>query len=154
MQKLTNQIINGNCLKEIKKIPDKSFDLVFADPPYNMQIGEKLTRPDESKVNGVNDKWDQFNSFKHYDEFCITWLNECKRILKDHGSIWVIGSYHNIFRLGYHLQNLDFWLLNDVIWRKIILCQILEVHDLLMHMKLLSGLQKIKNQNIRLIINR
>ena len=83
-----------------------------------MQIGEKLTRPDSSKVNGVNDKWDQFNSFKHYDEFCKSWLAECKRDLKDNGSIWVIGSYHNIFRLGYHLQNLDYWLLNDVIWKK------------------------------------
>ncbi len=118
MFKFSNQIINGDCLQEIKKIPNKSFDLIFADPPYNMQIGEKLTRPDASKVNGVNDKWDQFSSFKHYDEFCIAWLNECKRILKDNGSIWVIGSYHNIFRLGYHLQNLDYWLLNDVIWRK------------------------------------
>ena len=118
MIKFSNKIINGDCLKELKKIPDKTFDLVFADPPYNMQIGEKLTRPDSSKVNGVNDKWDQFNSFKHYDEFCKSWLAECKRILKDNGSIWVIGSYHNIFRLGYHLQNLGYWLLNDVIWRK------------------------------------
>lgn len=118
MLKLSNQIVNGDCLKEIKKIPDKCFDLVFADPPYNMQIGEKLTRPDSSKVSGVNDKWDQFNSFKHYDKFCLAWLTECRRILKDNGSIWVIGSYHNIFRLGYHLQNLDYWLLNDVIWRK------------------------------------
>ena len=118
MLKFSNQIINGDCLKEIKKIPDKFFDLVFADPPYNMQIGEKLTRPDSSKVNGVNDKWDQFNSFKHYDKFCKSWLAECKRVLKDNGSIWVIGSYHNIFRLGYHLQNLGYWLLNDVIWRK------------------------------------
>ena len=84
-----------------------------------MQIGEKLTRPDASKVNGVIDKWDQFNSFKQYDDFSKSWLTECKRILKDDGSIWVIGSYHNIFRLGYHfLQNLGYWLLNDVIWRK------------------------------------
>ena len=118
MSKVFNKIINGDCLLEIKKIPDKSFDLVFADPPYNMQIGETLTRPDASKVNGVDDKWDQFNSFKHYDDFCKSWLTECKRILKDNGSIWVIGSYHNIFRLGYHLQNLNYWLLNDVIWRK------------------------------------
>ena len=116
MIKFSNKILKGDCLKELKRIPDKTFDLVFADPPYNMQIGEKLTRPDASKVNGVNDKWDQFNSFKHYDNFSISWLNECKRILKDNGSIWVIGSYHNIFRLGYHLQNLDYWLLNDVIW--------------------------------------
>ena len=118
MSKVFNKIVNGDCLLEIKKIPDKSFDLVFADPPYNMQIGATLKRPDASKVNGVNDKWDQFDSFKHYDDFCKSWLIECKRILKDNGSIWVIGSYHNIFRLGYHLQNLNYWLLNDVIWRK------------------------------------
>ncbi len=118
MSKFTNKIINGDCLKELKKIPGKTFDLVFADPPYNMQIGKKLTRPDSSKVKGVTDKWDQFYSFKHYDKFSKAWLKECKRILKDNGSIWVIGSYHNIFRLGYHLQNLDFWLLNDVVWRK------------------------------------
>ena len=118
MHNFSNKIINGDCLKELKKIPSKSFDLVFADPPYYMQIGEKLTRPDSSKVNGVNDKWDHFNSFSHYDIFSKTWLGECRRILKDNGSIWVIGSYHNIFRLGYHLQNLNFWLLNDVIWKK------------------------------------
>ena len=118
MFKFHNKIINGDCLKELKKIPGNSFDLVFADPPYNMQIGAKLTRPDTSRVNGVNDKWDQFKSFKDYDDFCKAWLTECKRILKDNGSIWVIGSYHNIFRLGYHLQNLNYWLLNDVIWRK------------------------------------
>jgi len=113
-----NKIVNGDSLLELKKIPGKTFDLVFADPPYNMQIGETLRRPDASKVKGVDDKWDQFDSFKHYDDFCKAWLIECKRILKDNGSIWVIGSYHNIFRLGYHLQNLDYWLLNDVIWRK------------------------------------
>ena len=118
MLRFSNSIILGDTLKEIKKIPDKSFDLIFADPPYNMQIGDKLTRPDLSRVNGVNDKWDQFMNFEHYDSFCKTWLKECKRILKDNGSIWVIGSYHNIFRLGYHLQNLDYWLLNDIIWRK------------------------------------
>ncbi len=118
MLNFSNKILNGDCLKELKKIPSKTFDLIFADPPYNLQIGEKLTRPDSSQVNGVNDKWDRFNSFKHYDDFCKSWLAECKRILKDNGSIWVIGSYHNIFRLGYHLQNLDYWLLNDVIWRK------------------------------------
>ena len=118
MLKFSNKIINADCLKELKKIPNKTFDLVFADPPYNMQIGEKLTRPDASKVNGVNDKWDQFKSLKDYDEFCISWLRECKRVLKDNGAIWVIGSYHNIFRLGYHLQNLGYWLLNDIIWRK------------------------------------
>ena len=118
MSKFSNRIVNGNSLEIIKKIPDKTFDLVFADPPYNMQIGEKLKRPDNSKVNGVNDKWDQFLNFKHYDDFCKSWLKECKRILKDNGTIWVIGTYHNIFRLGYHLQNLNYWILNDVIWRK------------------------------------
>ena len=118
MSKFSNRIVNGNSLEILKKIPDKTFDLVFADPPYNMQIGEKLKRPDNSKVNGVNDKWDQFLNFKHYDDFCKSWLKECKRILKDNGTIWVIGTYHNIFRLGYHLQNLNYWILNDVIWRK------------------------------------
>jgi len=118
MTKFTNKIINGNSLKIIKTIPDKTFDLVFADPPYNLQIGEKLKRPDDSRVNGVNDSWDQFESFKDYDDFCIKWLSECKRILKENGSIWVIGSYHNIFRIGYHMQNLGYWILNDVIWKK------------------------------------
>jgi modification methylase len=118
MLNFRDKIINGDSLKEIKKIPDKSFNLVFADPPYNMQIGETLRRPDSSKVEGVNEKWDQFESFKQYDDFCKAWLTECKRILKDDGSIWVMGSYHNIFRLGYHLQNLNYWIMNDVIWRK------------------------------------
>ena len=118
MTKFLNKITHGESLEILKKIPDKTFDLVFADPPYNMQIGEKLKRPDDSKVNGVNDKWDQFSNFKHYDDFSKEWLKECKRILKDNGSIWVIGTYHNIFRLGYHIQNLNYWILNDVIWRK------------------------------------
>jgi modification methylase len=118
MTKFCNRIIKGESLEVLKKIPSKTFDLVFADPPYNMQIGEKLKRPDNSKVNGVNDKWDQFLNFKHYDKFSKEWLKECKRILKDNGSMWVIGTYHNIFRLGYHIQNLNYWILNDVIWRK------------------------------------
>ena len=118
MIKIINKIENGDSIEILKRIPDKSFNLVFADPPYNMQIGEKLTRPDDSKVDGVNDKWDQFSSFEHYDKFSKSWLKECKRILKDNGSMWVIGTYHNIFRLGYHIQNLNYWILNDVIWRK------------------------------------
>jgi len=113
-----NKIINGDCLIELKKIPDKTFDLVFADPPYNLQLKNKLTRPDNSEVNAVDDKWDQFESFKKYDEFIISWLKECKRILKKNGALWVIGSYHNIFRLGATIQNLGFWILNDVIWNK------------------------------------
>ena len=118
MINFVNKIVNGDSLKILKEIPNKTFDLVFADPPYNMQIGEKLKRPDDTKVNGVNDKWDQFLYFKHYDDFSKEWLRECKRVLKDSGSIWVIGSYHNIYRLGYHIQNLNYWILNDVIWRK------------------------------------
>ena len=118
MTKFLNKITNGNSLEILKKIPDKTFDLVFADPPYNLQIGKNLKRPDDSKVNGVNDKWDQFKNFNDYDNFCKLWLSESKRVLKDNGSIWVIGTYHNIFRLGYHIQNMGFWILNDVIWRK------------------------------------
>ena len=118
MTKFLNKIVIGNSLKILKTIPNKTFDLVFADPPYNLQIGKKLKRPDDSKVNGVNDKWDQFESFNDYDNFCKKWLKECKRVLKDNGSIWVIGTYHNIFRLGYHMQNIGFWILNDVIWKK------------------------------------
>ena len=118
MTKFFNNTVNGDTLKILKKIPDKTFDLIFADPPYNMQIGEKLKRPDDSKVNGVNDKWDQFSNFKHYDDFSKTWLKECKRILNDHSAICVRGREHNMFRLGFHIQKLDYWILNDVIWRK------------------------------------
>ena len=113
-----NKIINGDSLKELKKIPSETFDLVFADPPYNLQLKGELTRPDRSKVSAVNDKWDQFENFKKYDEFTYAWLAECKRILKKDGAIWVIGSYHNIFRVGTAIQNLGFWILNDVIWNK------------------------------------
>ena len=118
MTNLLNKIVNNDSLKILKTIPSKTFNLVFADPPYNLQIGKKLKRPDDSKVNGVNDKWDHFKSFNDYDNFCNQWLKECKRVLKDNGSIWVIGTYHNIFRLGYHIQNMGFWILNDVIWKK------------------------------------
>jgi site-specific DNA-methyltransferase (adenine-specific)/modification methylase len=118
MTKLLNKIVNSDSLKLLKTISNKKFDLVFADPPYNLQIKKNLKRPDDSKVNGVTDKWDQFKSFADYDNFCKKWLSECKRVLKDNGSIWVIGTYHNIFRLGYHMQNMGFWILNDVIWKK------------------------------------
>ena len=113
-----DKLINGDSLEELKKIPDESFDLVFADPPYNLQLKSELTRPDRTKVSAVNDKWDQFESFKKYDDFTYAWLSECKRILKKDGAIWVIGSYHNIFRVGTAIQNLGFWILNDVIWNK------------------------------------
>jgi len=118
MKNFLNKIINGESLKILKDIPDNTFDLIFADPPYNLQINDNLRRPDDSKVNGVDDKWDKFSSFNDYDKFTVSWLKECKRVLKEDGSIWVIGSYHNIFRLGYHLQNLNYWILNDIIWRK------------------------------------
>ena len=115
---LKNKLVNGDSLKELKKIPDGSFDLIFADPPYNLQLKSELTRPDRSKVSAVNDKWDQFENFKKYDDFTYSWLRECKRVLKKNGAIWVIGSYHNIFRVGTTIQNLGFWILNDVIWNK------------------------------------
>tara|TARA_Y100000590_G_scaffold467236_1_gene645496 strand:- start:907 stop:1980 length:1074 start_codon:yes stop_codon:yes gene_type:complete len=115
---LKNKIVNGDSLKELKKIPSESFELIFADPPYNLQLKKELVRPDKSKVKAVNDKWDQFESFKSYDDFTSKWLSECKRILKKNGTIWVIGSYHNIFRVGYKIQDFGFWILNDVIWNK------------------------------------
>ena len=105
---LKNKIINSDSLKELKKIPDESIDLIFADPPYNLQLRNQLTRPDRSRVNAVNDDWDQFESFKIYDDFTVNWLRECKRVLKKNGSIWVIGSYHNIFRVGAKIQDLGF----------------------------------------------
>ncbi|MDR1443728.1 MAG: site-specific DNA-methyltransferase [Treponema sp.] len=114
----TNIIITGDCIEELKKFPGGSIDLIFADPPYNMQLKNPLYRPDSTKVNGVNDEWDKFASFSEYDEFCAAWLKECRRILKDSGAIWVIGSYHNIFRIGNIMLNLGFWILNDITWHK------------------------------------
>ena len=115
---LKNKLINGDSLEELKKIPNETIDLIFADPPYNLQLRSELIRPDRSKVNAVNDKWDQFENFKKYDDFTYSWLSECKRVLKKNGAIWVIGSYHNIFRVGTAIQNLGYWILNDVIWNK------------------------------------
>ncbi len=111
-------IIQGDCLEVLKGLPDRSVDLVFADPPYNLQLGGELLRPDNSRVDAVDDDWDRFASFEAYDAFTRAWLAECRRVLKDEGSLWVIGSYHNIFRVGSTLQDLGFWILNDVIWRK------------------------------------
>ena len=111
-------MIQGDCLEALKALPAKSVDLVFADPPYNLQLGGDLHRPDNSKVDAVDDHWDQFASFEAYDQFTRAWLSECRRVLKDDGALWVIGSYHNIFRVGAALQDLGFWLLNDVVWRK------------------------------------
>jgi modification methylase len=116
---LHNTILVGDCLVEIKKIPTASVDLVFADPPYNLQLAQDLHRPDQSRVDGVDDAWDKFASFADYDQFSRAWLSECRRVLKPDGALWVIGSYHNIFRVGAILQDLGFWILNDVIWRKL-----------------------------------
>ena len=111
-------VIQGDCVSALKTLPTASVDLVFADPPYNLQLGGMLARPDHSTVDAVDDAWDKFDSFAAYDAFSQGWLTEARRVLKPDGAIWVIGSYHNIFRLGRILQDLDFWLLNDVIWRK------------------------------------
>lgn len=111
-------ILVGDCIDHMNALPAGSVDLVFADPPYNLQLDQGLTRPDQSKVDGVDDAWDKFDSFAHYDAFTRAWLQAARRILKPDGAIWVIGSYHNIFRVGAALQDLDYWLLNDVIWRK------------------------------------
>jgi modification methylase len=113
-----NRILVGDCLQELARLPAASVDLVFADPPYNLQLERDLLRPNNTKVDGVDDDWDKFSSFADYDRFSRAWLAECRRILKPDGAIWVIGSYHNIFRLGVALQDLGFWLQNDVIWRK------------------------------------
>ncbi len=114
----SNRILLGDCVSELKKIPSSSIDLVFADPPYNLQLSRELLRPNNTRVDGVHQDWDKFNSFSAYDAFCREWLGECRRVLKPDGAIWVIGSYHNIFRLGCALQDTGYWLLNDVIWRK------------------------------------
>jgi modification methylase len=115
---LLNRILRGDCLAELKRIPSASVDLVFADPPYNLQLAGELTRPDQSRVDAVDDHWDKFGSFEDYDRFTRAWLAECRRVLKPDGALWVIGSYHNIFRVGAILQDLGYWILNDVIWRK------------------------------------
>ena len=113
-----NSIILGDSLELLKKIPDKSIDLVFADPPYNLQLRDTLYRPDQTTVEAVTNDWDKFKTYEDYDQFCLTWLQECKRVLKNGGALWVIGSYHNILRLGTSIQNLGFWILNDIIWHK------------------------------------
>ncbi|OQA38463.1 MAG: Modification methylase DpnIIB [Parcubacteria group bacterium ADurb.Bin316] len=115
---IINKIIVGDCLEVMKNIKDNTFDMIFADPPYNMQLQNELYRPNNTKVDAVDDEWDQFNGFEHYDEFSKAWLKETKRILKKNGTIWVIGSYHNIFRVGTIMQDMGYWILNDVHWIK------------------------------------
>lgn len=113
-----DSVIVGDCVAALEKLPSASVDLIFADPPYNLQLGGDLTRPDQSKVDAVDDDWDQFESFAAYDAFTRAWLLACRRVLKPSGTIWVIGSYHNIFRVGTVMQDLGFWVLNDIVWRK------------------------------------
>ena len=111
-------ILVGDCIERLAELPEASIDLVFADQPYNLQLANELYRPDNSRVDAVDDDWDKFASFEAYDTFTRAWLAACRRVLKPAGSLWVIGSYHNIFRVGTALQDLGFWVLNDVIWRK------------------------------------
>ena len=113
-----NQILHGDCIEILKALPENSVDLIFADPPYNLQLRNDLYRPDMSKVDAVNDGWDQFDDFKAYDDFTSKWLSASRKVLKETGTIWVIGSYHNIYRVGTIMQDLGFWILNDVVWIK------------------------------------
>ncbi|MEO6042199.1 MAG: site-specific DNA-methyltransferase [Croceibacterium sp.] len=112
------QILPGDCIAAMRALPAACVDLVFADPPYNLQLGGDLNRPDGSHVDAVTDHWDRFDNFAAYDAFTRAWLSECRRVLRPDGALWVIGSYHNIFRVGALVQDLGFWLLNDVVWRK------------------------------------
>ena len=114
----STSIIVGDCVAEMSKLAAGSVDLVFADPPYNLQLKGDLKRPDESHVDAVNDDWDKFSSFAAYDDFTRAWLLACRRLMKPSATLWVIGSYHNIFRVGSIMQDLGFWILNDIVWRK------------------------------------
>jgi modification methylase len=114
-----DQILQGDCIQILDRLPEKSVDLIFADPPYNLQLQQELWRPNLTKVHAVNDDWDRFKDFADYDRFTCSWLKACRRVLKDTGTIWVIGSYHNIYRVGTILMDLDYWILNDVVWEKV-----------------------------------
>jgi len=116
---ILDTIINDDCVKVMGEMEEKSIDLIFADPPYNLQLGEALLRPDNSNVSGVYEEWDSFESMEAYDLYTMAWMKEARRVLKDDGALWVIGSYHNIFRVGKILQDLGFWILNDIIWDKV-----------------------------------
>jgi modification methylase len=113
-----DRVLEGDCVEQMNRLPEGSCDLIFADPPYNLQLEGELRRPDNSRVDAVDDHWDQFSSFEEYDRFTRAWLAAARRVLKETGALWVIGSYHNIFRVGVTLQDLGFWILNDVVWRK------------------------------------
>jgi len=113
-----NRVLTGDCVAEMARLPERSVDLVFADPPYNLQLQSALRRPNDSLVDAVDEAWDKFADFASYDAFTRAWLAAAQRLLKDDGTLWVIGSYHNIFRVGSILQDLGFWILNDIVWRK------------------------------------
>ncbi|MCH8239103.1 MAG: site-specific DNA-methyltransferase [Proteobacteria bacterium] len=113
-----DRIIIGDCIAELRALPKECADLVFADPPYNLQLEGELMRPNNTRVAGVDDDWDKFSDFAAYDAFTRDWLTACRDVLKPDGALWVIGSYHNIFRVGTQLQDLGYWILNDIIWRK------------------------------------
>ncbi|MBT6095624.1 MAG: site-specific DNA-methyltransferase [Rhodospirillaceae bacterium] len=113
-----NSILVGDCIELMNSLPEGSVDMVFADPPYNLQLGGDLHRPNNTKVDGVDDDWDRFDGFAAYDTFSREWLTAARRVLKPNGTLWVIGSYHNIYRVGTVLQDIGFWMLNDVVWRK------------------------------------
>jgi modification methylase len=113
-----DQVLVGDCLALMARLPEASVDLVFADPPYNLQLAGELLRPNQSRVAGVEEEWDRFADFPDYDRFTHAWLDAARRLLKPDGALWVIGSYHNIYRVGAILQDLGFWILNDVVWRK------------------------------------
>lgn len=115
---LLDTVLQGDCVENLDKLPEKSIDLIFADPPYNLQLEQELWRPNMTKVDAVDDDWDRFKSFADYDGFTERWLKACRRVLKDTGTIWVIGSYHNIYRVGAILMNLEYWILNDIVWVK------------------------------------
>ncbi len=113
-----NQVLQGNCIEILEQFPAESVDLIFADPPYNLQLHQELWRPNLTRVDAVDDEWDQFADFQAYDRFTLAWLSACQRVLKRTGTLWVIGSYHNIFRVGAILQDLKFWILNTIVWIK------------------------------------
>jgi len=113
-----NTVLEGNCIEWMQRLPEAAVDLVFADPPYNLQLGGELLRPNNTRVDGVEADWDKFPDFAEYDRFTREWLTAARRLLKPEGALWVIGSYHNIYRVGAILQDLGFWILNDVVWRK------------------------------------
>ncbi|MGE5251136.1 MAG: site-specific DNA-methyltransferase [Bacteroidota bacterium] len=113
-----NGILCGDCIDILRSFPENSVDLIFADPPYNLQLRKDLYRPNMTRVDAVDEGWDKFESFEEYDAFTRSWLSACRRVLKDTGTLWVIGTYHNIYRVGALLQDLDFWILNDILWIK------------------------------------